>query len=448
MTRTFPRRVFHGLVGAFAAALALPAQARSRIPAGGSVALHLPWSTTSLDPHDLSDPLAALLGPALFDPLYALDGAGAPYPALADGAPVARGAVTVVRLREGLRTARGRALDGRDVVASVQRARSRGAAAWLAPLSVPTVDPNDARAVRFSGVGAEELAQRLASPLLALVPRGFSANEPDGTGAFRATLGATTLRLERNTNAARGAAFLDAVSVTQGTDLRESLRAFESRTDDVGWLGAGLYDTRKGAVRFDFGAVAYVVLVAGAGVGAAASAGALQSLCDGLPGDRLRHLGLGALPTGTGVGWAGPPTELWVDGAAPHLVEIADAVAPLLTRPGHEVTVRRVSRAEVARFRASGQTGLALTLVAPLDPTPLGLLVALATLDEPTRAVEVVKHPPRFTGPTPPSTLARSLRLGVLGELRVAGAVREEVALRGAASAGWDLAASHWRARP
>lgn len=435
------RRAFGGLAAAFALGLALPAEGRARTPEGGTLTLHVPWSTASLDPHELVEPLAALFGPAVFDPLFALDASGAPYAALADGLPTAQGGRTLVRLREGLRTARGVALDGRDVVASIQRARARGGAAWLAPVPVPVPDPKEPRTVSFEGIAPDVLARALASPLVSIVPRGFSPTAPDGTGAFAASLEPATLRLTRNPNAARGAAFLQAITVARAEDLRESLRAFEARQDDVGWLGAGLHEARKGATRFDLGAVAHVALVASAALGVAP--GALQTLCDGLPGERLRHLGLGALPSGSGAVWSGAPVELFVDEAAPHLVEIAEALAPLLTQPGHEVSVRRAPRAEVSRVRTSTRPALALTVVGRFDPSPLGAFVALATQDDPARARELALHPPRFALSATPATLARTLRLGVLGELRVTGAVSEDFVLRAAVGNGWDLGASH-----
>jgi peptide/nickel transport system substrate-binding protein len=445
------RRAFGGLAAAFAFGLALPAQGRARTPEGGTLALHVPWSTASLDPHELADPLAALFGPAVFDPLFALDAAGTPYAALADGMPTAQGGRTTVRLREGLRTARGLALDGRDVVASVQRARARGAAAWLASVPVPVVHPKEPHLVSFEGIAPDVLARSLASPLVALVPRGFSPTEPDGTGAFAATLEPASLRLVRNPKAARGAAFLQGLTVARADDLRASLRAFEARQDDVGWLGAGLHEARNGATRFDLGAVAHVVLLASAGVSAGNTPGALQTLCDGLPGERLRHLGLGALPSGSGVAWSAAPIELLVDEAAPHLVEIADALASLLSLPGHELSVRRAPRAEVLRVRASTRPALALTVVGRFDPSLLGAFIALATADDPARARELVLHPPRIAPSASAATLARTLRLGVLGELRVTGAVSEDFVLRPLVAGGWDLGASHAtpkRARP
>ena len=49
-----------------------------------------------------------------------------------------------------------------------------------------------------------------------------------------------------------------------------------------------------------------------------------------------------------------------MDDASPHLVEIARTVAPILSRPGHEVTATPVARAEIARRRARGKATLAI----------------------------------------------------------------------------------------
>ena len=126
-----PRRRFLAGVAALASASALgrDAAALGRTPLGGRIAMHVPWPTVGIDPHDLRDPAAALFASAIADSIFATDPGAPAYPTLAAALPSREGADTVVRLREGLRTARGVALDARDLVASVERARSRGAAA-------------------------------------------------------------------------------------------------------------------------------------------------------------------------------------------------------------------------------------------------------------------------------------------------------------------------------
>src|SRR5688572_29574198 len=103
------RRAFLAQLAAAAGAIALPAveaSAMGRTPFGGRIKLHIPWPTSSLDPHELRDPLAALFGSAIADAIYALDSSGAPYPTLAASLPSRESVGTVVRLRDGLRTAR------------------------------------------------------------------------------------------------------------------------------------------------------------------------------------------------------------------------------------------------------------------------------------------------------------------------------------------------------
>ena len=449
------RELLAGLTGLGLAALASPRLASSmgRTPLGGRVSLHVPWPTGALDPHDLRDPMAALFGAAVVDPIYALDGSGAPYPTLAAGMPAREGGETVVRLREGLRSARLAALDGHDLVFSVERARARGASAQLTAVPRPLVKKEDPLRVVFGAVDPIHLARALSSPLVALVPRRFRPDAPDGTGAFRADVSPAGLILTRNLNAARGAAFLDAIEVAPAEDLKTSLRAFEAERDDLGWLGMGLHDGRKGAVRFDLGRAAWVALLAGPDAGPASTPGAAQRLVDAIPPERLAHLGLGPLPSATGdPAWQGPPVELLVDDASPHLVEVARAVAPVLSNPGHEVTVTPVARAEIARRRARGKASLAVELVRPLGPGPHDAAVALATAEDPTRGRDVAQSPARAAslGHPTPAVLARTLtgllRVGVLGDVRLAGGVIPDLVLaRSPGGEGWDLGASYRR---
>jgi peptide/nickel transport system substrate-binding protein len=422
-----------------------------RTPVGGALSMSLPWPTTSIDPHDLRDPAGALFGPAIADSLFALDRNAEPYPTLAAAMPTHEGGVTTVQLREGLRTARGVALDARDVIASVERARSRGASALLADVPVPTARRGDRLELAFARrLDPYALARTLASPLLALLPRGFEPARPDGTGAFRAEPSASRLTLVRNDLAARGAAFLDRVDVTRAPDLKASLRAFEAERDDLGWLGTGLFKDRNGAVRFDHGAVAWIVLAIGPVPGALGMPGVAQQLIDAIPPERLAHLGIGSTGQALGdPGWTGPAAELLVDESSPHLVEVARAVAPTLSRAGHEVTVAPIPRDELASRRGRGKALLALDLVRSVGPGPLLGLVALATADDPVRARDIIRHPRNIRPGTSMRQLTSTLRLGVLGELRVAGGVSPDIMLAGGLPApGWDLGASFRRRKP
>ncbi|MDC0684565.1 hypothetical protein [Sorangium atrum] len=449
MSRSLPRRAFLGGAGALLGAAVLPegARAMGRTPLGGRLSMHLPWPTSSLDPHDLSDPAAALFAPAIADSLYGLDASGNPYPTLASALPSREGDGAVVRLREGLRTARLLKLDGRDVVSSVERARARGAAAALADIPRPERHPRDPLAAVFPRADPARVARALASPMVALLPRAFDPAAPDGTGAFRADVGPGQITLTRNDVAARGAAFLDAIEVIRSEDLTTSLRAFETERDDLGWLGAGLHTNRRGAVRFDLGVAGWIVLTTGPDAGLFGQPGVAQRLVDALPPERLAHLGLVGLPRAHGdPAWGGPPAPLLVDESAAHLVEVAEAVAPILSRPGHEVTAEPVARAELGRRRARGKATLAIELVRPLGPGPLGALLALATADDRSRALDLARHPPRLAPGAAPRSLTATLRLGVIAEVRIAGGVLPDIALaRAAGGEGWDLGATFRR---
>jgi peptide/nickel transport system substrate-binding protein len=440
------RRAFLATASAGLAALWAPrrASALGRTPLGGKLALRVPWPTTAIDPHDLRDATAALFAAAIADPLFGLDAGGVPYATLAATLPTREGGDVVVRLREGLRTARGAALSAADVVFSIERARNRGAGAALVEVPVPRAHPRDALAVVFKGADPQRLARALASPLAALLPRRFDAGAPDGTGAFRAAPGRTALTLTRNTSAARGHAFLDAIEVEAAEDLKASLRAFETGRDDIGWLGAGLFGERKGSVRFDLGRVAWVVLETGGEAGSFGAPGEAQRLADGL-GTTLADLGLGPQPRGGGeAAWQGAPAELLFDEAAAHLTTVARAIAPVLSRPGHEVTAAPVPRAELARRRARGAFSLAVDVVRPLGPGPLGALLALATADDPARARDLARHPPKLAADSSPRTQTRTLRVGVLGELRIVGAALGDVVIaRMGGGEGWDLGGTH-----
>lgn len=437
------RRTLLGAAAAGAVSAASgPSLSLGRTPLGGRFSLHLPWPTRALDPHDLRDPTAALFGAAIADPLYGLDAAGNPFPSLAAALPTREATGTVVRLREGLRTARKAALDARDVIASVERARSRGGAAVLTDIPRPTPYPGDALAAIFGSVDPQKLARALASPLVALLPRAFDPASPDGTGAFRADCASDKLTLTRNPLGARGASFLDGVDVLRADDLTTSLRSFETERNDVGWLGLGLHGERQGSLRFDLGRAAWIVLAIGPQAGGFGAPGIAQRLLDAVPPERLGHLGLGALPPASGdPGWGGPPAELLVDEASAHLLEIARTLAPILSRPGHEVTATPIARAEIGRRRAKGGAALSLEVVRAALPGPLGALLSLATADDPARARELAQHPPRLAPSASARTLTHSLHVGVLGELRVMGGLMPDLVLARGAD-GWDLGAS------
>lgn len=414
------RRVFLSACAALAAAgAAREALALGRTPYGGVLRMKLPWPIGALDPHALDDPLAALVGPAVADPLYALDESGRPYPTLATALPEASGGVTRFSLRPGLITARGKPLAARDVVFSLARSAARGGAGLLSPFASAEVEPRDPLAVRVPGADPAALARALASPVTAVVPRGFSPLEPDGTGSFVAQPQRGALVLRRNVRAARGAAFLDAIEITQAADLADGLRAFEASNVDVGWLGAGLYRPRAGAVSFEGPLFGWVVLRTGREARGWGAPGVAQQLVDAVPPENLAHLGLRGLPARArgDTRWGGGKAELAVSADAPHLLQIARALAALLGRPGHELTVAPKPRAEIAELSKTKRFALLLDFVRALGPSGPDTQVALLTALDPSLA----RRPPQQSS-YEARALTSTLSLGVVGELRVAGA--------------------------
>jgi peptide/nickel transport system substrate-binding protein len=407
------RRAFVGTLFASAAGAAF-----GRTPVGGTLRLTLPFGGGRLDPHAADEPLAALFGPAVADPLFALDGNGRPYPTLASSLPerTAKGARVV--LRPGLVSARGKRLDARDVLFSWSRAQKQGGAAVLAELPVPLADPTDPLAVNVPGADVNAVALALASPLTALVPRGFSPAAPDGTGAFRASVSERSLLFEQNTNAARGAAFLGRIEVTLVLDLAEALRAFEADRADLGWLGGGLHRSRAGSVAFEGPSVGWVVLRTGRDAGRWGAPGIAQQLLDRIPREPLRPFGI-VLPAtgGPGAIWGGGDAELLSSSDVPQLVRAAETLATLLSAPGQRVTSRPVARAEFEARRASGRFSLLLDFVRSAGPPGRTTLLSLLAAASP----ELAARPPRMTS-YEPSEIARTLPLGVVGALSVTGA--------------------------
>jgi len=409
-------------IGGAAAIAAMPgsAFARGRVALGGKVAMHVPWPIATIDPHRIDDVAAAIFGDALFDTLYARDESGAIAPALAEGEPEPKDGGLRVTIRSGLRSAHGKAVDARDCGASIERARTLGARAWLADLPKPKID-KERQSLHFAMKDAPRLTRMLASPLVAIVPISFTPDRPDGTGPMRAERRADGFSLVRNGNSARGASILEEVSVRASSDVSTSLRSFESGADDIGWLGTGLHEPRAGAKTFDLGACGWVVLRTGRDAGTTWDApGVAQSVCNAVPHADLAALVLGPPWTTSGSkGWGGAPSDLLVRDDAPWMLELAKTLAGALSVASHEVTAKPIAASDLSQRRASRAYGLMLDVVRPLASGPLGALAGLATSDTPSNAAEVLRHAPR--GDASPRALTQLMRIGVVGEVRIQG---------------------------
>jgi peptide/nickel transport system substrate-binding protein len=419
------------------------AGALGRILVEGKIAMALPWPVDRIDPHDATDPGAALFGHALFDELYAFEPTGDPFPTLAADAPSVEGSRSIVRLREGLTTAQGEPLDARDALFSVQRARKGAGAAWWGDLPVPVLHPKDRLALVFATTDTLRIARTLSAPVFALVPRTFDPARPDGTGAMLALPGPSRLVLRRNPSAARGPSFLEEITVEQAADLSSSLRSFEGKLTDLGWLGSGLHGARPGAQPFDMGSVGWIVLQTGTEAGPWGGPGVAQRLLDGMAPERFQRFALGTLPAPSGSAeWGGRPCELLIREGSAFMGELGRTVSSILSRPGHEVSVRAAPAAEMAQRRAAGTFSLILGIVRPFSGAALGSHIALAAVIDPKNALELMRRPPRFAS-FEPRAVTRTLTLGVLGELRVMGAHAPDVHLaRNQTTQGWDLGAT------
>lgn len=428
------------LAGLIGASFASEASARGRTPVGGRVALRVPWPVGPIDPHRIDDPLAAIFGEALFDTLYAQTSDGQLVPSLAEVEPEPDGSNLRVKLRAGLSTAKGKRFGTKDAASSIARARAAGGRGWLADIPAPR---DDGSALIFPTKDAARLTRALASPIVAMVPLGFHPESPDGTGPFGCSIRDGTLLFTRNRLAACGPAFLDEITVRAATNVSASLLAFEGGSDDIGWFERGLHGVRAGSSRFDYGAVGWAVLSTGRDANDWNGPGIAQSIADSIPYSRVSNLHLGAAWTDAPVqAWGGPPVTLIVRDDAPWLIDVANAVAATITRPSHEVTTKPIPASELASRRASRMFGLALDIVRNIAPGSLGAMVALATADNPVRAQEIAQHPPKL-GEVAARTLTRTLRTGIVGDVRVVGGRVNDLALAPSGTGfGFDLGAS------
>lgn len=401
----------------FTVATAAGARALNRTPITGTLRLRLPFYFGGLDPHSSDDALSALFAPALFDSLFALDSAGKPYPTIARALPERIAAGTKIRLRPELVTARGKALSAADVLFSLQRARSLAGSAVLSVFSTPMRDRSDPLSFVVPDANPEALAKALASPLTALVPRGFSPLAPDGTGAFKAALGSDGVSLVRNENAARGAAFLERIELSRALDLADSLRAFEAGQVDVGWLGNGLYRPRLGSVPLEGPSFGWMVLRSGLDAKAWGAPGIAQQLCTALPSAALARFGIRPVPgTSEAVRWGGGPSTLLVCDDTPLALELARTLEPLLSSPGNEIRATPIPRSAWLDARRTRRFRLLLDFVRSPGSSFEDAAGAVLSAVDPALA----RRPPRNLASL--HDLTRTLPLGILGEMRVSGA--------------------------
>jgi peptide/nickel transport system substrate-binding protein len=174
----------------------------------------------------------------------------------------------------------------------------------------------------------------------------------------------------------------------------------------------------------------FVVLRTGPLAGAWGAPGVAARLVAGIDPGRFAHLGLSPKGGGAPAPWGGPPAELLVDEQAAYLVEIARALAAVLSASGHEIRPVPLPHAELRRRRVEGRFALCIDFVRRLGPLPEHALLPLLSEADP----KLADHPPHFAS-LDPNALARTLPFAVLGNFAVAGARAPE--LHGLEQ--WDL---------
>ena len=396
------------------AAVATVAGSSGGAPKG--VRMRWPWPVRIPDPHSANDLVSALLGVALFPPLYVRAIDGMLEPRLAVGAPkeVGKGA------QKGLRVDLAPTVRPSDVVASIANARTGGARLALRELPVPRID--GAHGVVFVGLAdVDALMRRLATPLAGIArfePRRVLPSAPYDlsletrkSGDFRLTV------TRRPSSAAVGMAVSPTARIARfeldgAVDLGRSLRAFERLETDIAWLTDGLFAPRPGARAIDLGALAFLAMRAGSEAPELTRPGVVLSIVDAIAGDRIAHLGLirrGVTTTAEDAPVHDPAT---LAPNVPILVRssmpIAVAAAEVLARDLGGIA-RALDDATFERALADGRYPLLIDVVRPIDDSADGAAIALATFDHATSA------------PTTPTT-ARA------------------VAQAGSAALGWEVA--------
>ncbi len=339
------------------------------------------------NPHASNDLVAALIGTSLFPSLYVRAIDGMLEPRMAVGAPREAGTGST----RGLRVDLAPGVRPSDVVASISNARTGAARLALREVPVPRVD--GAHGVMFPGLADQDaLMRRLATPLAGIArvePRRSSPTGPWDL-AIETKDSITQLRVTRRPSAP--AVGLSAASHTSrvsrfelegAVDLSRSLRAFERYETEIAWLTDGLFAPRPGARSIDLGPLAYLALRAGKDAPDLQRPGAVLQIVDAIAPDRMLHLGLlrrGQIVTpesarGDAANLA-PNVPVLVRSSMPIAVAAAEILA-------HDLggIARALDDATFDKAMNDGQFPLALDVVRPIDDSPDGPAIALATFD-------------------------------------------------------------------
>lgn len=401
------------------------AWARPRTKYGGRLRLTLPLSSQKLDPHDPTDLGAALLGASIFEPLFGRTSTNAPYPALAARMPELVEGKVHVTLREHMTFSDGSALTSREVRASLLRSQKT----QHFSRAIGTVSTRGRHTVILGSKDLSVAARLLSHPGLAIVGPKHTPTTPQGSGALTVTKLGRVMILERNPAAPRGGSYVDEVQL-QSADLRQCLRAFEANLSDIGFLGAGLYQTREGARPFALEPTGLVLAVPGKSLQKHARPGVIHDATSRLPGPPLTALGLEGFGRTTS-GWSGPALRILVAADEPWLMAIAAEMERAWSTGSRPVEVESVPSTEYRSRRAQGDFDLALQFLRTIGLSEREVSDELFRFEN--------KAAPRSGRALTPPEAARQLSLGLVGELKPRGHFAKEWRVL-SAGASFDLA--------
>lgn len=395
------------------------ASAFRRANYGGALRLSLPLSLSQLDPHAPESLACGLFGSSLFESLYERTAQGQPYSTLAARNPEDHGSFFQVELRPELKFSDGSSLTAREVVSSILRSQSLSS--QLVGLGKPTASRTNPLIVHFpkpkgSQLTENDLALELARPRSAIVPLSFSPTTPVGCGALKVTRIGPRLTLSRNELAPRGGSFLATVEI-RSVSVTDALRAFESRSVDLGFLGKGLHRPRKDATAFQLSPLGLVIVQVGRGAEAFARPGLLHSQLARIPHAPFAALATARVRTSP-VKWTGPSLSLLVDEQEYWLLALAKELSQSWSASGSELKVEAVSRVALTQRARSRDFDLILNAISTSGINTDQASRDLFALDG--------RSPPLGGRMPPPEEACRQLSLGLLGELRPHGAIAPE----------------------
>ncbi len=370
-------------------------------------------------PHAPACLACGLFGSSLFESLYAKTAQGRPYSTLAAKNPEDRGSYFQIELRPSLKFSDGSQLTAREVVSSI--VRSQSLSSQLSVLGRPTSVRSEPLIVRFpksktSQLTSNDLALELANPRSAIVPLNFSPEAPVGCGALKVARMGSGLALSRNEQAPRGGSYLDAVEIRSVT-VTDALRAFESRTVDLGFLGKGLHRPRTDAKAFQLRPLGLVVVRPGRGAEAFARPGLLHDRLTRIPHAPFAALATARVRTSPSP-WNGPSMNLLVDEQEPWLVALAKELGQTWSSSKSNVRVEAISTQALAQRERSRDFDLVLRAISTSGVSANQASRDLFALDG--------RSPPLGGRIPPPEEVCRQLSLGLLGELRPHGALSPE----------------------